>query len=168
MTELVNRLVTLARMDEDETELEKELFSLSNAILDTVSAFASSIESNNKKLLLNIPDNISFYGNEGAIRQLMSFLLDNAVKYCDDGGTIGVALFNEKHPIIVVDNSYNAVNNVPLNKLFDRFYRTDKARTYGGGFGVGLSIAKGIVEKHHGTIRAINLGNNIIRFQVNL
>ena len=168
MTELVNRLVTLARMDEDGTKLEKELFSLSEAVLDTISTFTSHIEKEQKKLLVNIPEGIQYNGNEGAIRQLISILLDNAVKYCDNGGVIGIALYGGKHPEIIVDNSYTAISNISLEKLFDRFYRADKARTYGSGFGVGLSIAKGIVEKHHGTIRAINLEDKVIRFQVNL
>ncbi len=168
LTELVNRLVTLARMDEEKSKLEKEIFSLSDAVLDTVSTFAPHIEKEHKKLLVNIPEGIQYNGNEGAIRQLVAILLDNAVKYCDDVGFIGIALYGEKRPTIIVDNSYSAVSNIPLDKLFDRFYRADKARTCGNGFGVGLSIAKGIVEKHHGTVRAINLGGNIIRFQVNL
>ncbi len=168
MTELVNRLVTLARMDEDGTKLEKEPFPLSEAVLDTVYTFASHIEKEQKKLLVNIPEGIRYNGNEGAIRQLVSILFDNAVKYCDDKGVIGIALYGGKRPTIIVDNSYSAVASISLDKLFDRFYRADTARTYGNGFGIGLSIAKGIVEKHHGTIRAINLGNNVIRFQVSL
>ncbi len=168
LTELVNRLVTLARMDEEKSKLEKEIFSLSDAVLDTVSTFAPHIEKEHKKLLVNIPEGIQYNGNEGAIRQLVAILLDNAVKYCDDVGVIGIALYGEKRPTIIIDNSYSAVSNIPLDKLFDRFYRADKARTYGNGYGVGLSIAKGIVEKHHGTIRAINPGGNVIRFQVNL
>ena len=168
MTELVNRLVSLARMDEDSTKLSKELFSLSEVILDTVSAFAQHINNQQKKLLTDIPNDIDYYGNEAALRQLISILMDNAVKYCDPDGMIKVTLRGGKHPIILVDNSYTGVGSMELNRLFDRFYRADKARTYGGGFGIGLSIAKAIVEKHHGEIRVFPLGNDMIRFQVNL
>ena len=94
--------------------------------------------------------------------------MDNAVKYCDEGGSIWVALNGGKHPILTVDNTYSAVGSIKLSRLFDRFYRVDKARTYGSGFGIGLSIAKAIVEKHHGNITAVNLGNERIRFQVKL
>ena len=115
-----------------------------------------------------IPDHISYHGNEAAMRQLISILLDNAVKYCDPDGMIRVTLRGGKHPVILVDNSYMAVGRMELDRLFDRFYRADKARTYGSGFGIGLSIAKAIVEKHHGNIKASPLEDNMIRFQVSL
>ncbi len=168
MTELVNRLVSLARMDEDNTKLTKEPFSLSEVVLDTVSAFAQHISNQQKRVLTDVPDHINYHGNEAAIRQLISILMDNAVKYCDPEGMIRVTLRGGKHPIILVDNSYMAVGSIELDRLFDRFYRADKARTYGGGFGIGLSIAKAIVEKHHGEIRAFSLGNDRVRFQISL
>ncbi|WP_040196746.1 sensor histidine kinase [Candidatus Soleaferrea massiliensis] len=169
MTGLVNRLVSLARMDEDNTKLSKEPFSLSEAVLDTVSAFTQHINTQHKELLTDIPDDINYHGNEAAIRQLISILMDNAVKYCDPGGVIRVTLRGGKYPTILVDNSYTVAGSMELDRLFDRFYRADKARTYGGGFGIGLSIAKAIAEKHHGgEIRAFSLGDDMIRFQVSL
>ena len=109
-------------------------------------------------------------GNEAAIRRLFSILLDNASKYCDPDGVIRVTLEKGKgrRPVIAVDNTYTAVCGIELNRLFDRFYRADKARTYGSGFGIGLSMAKAIVQKHHGEISAANLDNRTIRFRVRL
>ncbi|HIT53949.1 MAG TPA: HAMP domain-containing histidine kinase [Candidatus Fimivicinus intestinavium] len=168
MTKLVNRLVSLARMDEDNPKFTKETFSLSEVVLDTVSAFAQHIRNQQKRILTDVPDGINYHGNEAAIRQLISILMDNAVKYCDPEGIIRITLREGKHPIILVDNSYMAVGNIELDRLFDRFYRADKARTYGGGFGIGLSIAKAIVEKHHGNINASPLDDDMIRFHVSL
>ncbi len=168
MTGLVNRLVTLARMDEEETQMDKTLFNLSDAVMETASVFSSHIEKEQKILKLHIPEGIEYTGNEGAIRQLVSILMDNAVKYCDNRGTISVSLQNGRHPILFVDNSYQHVDTIALDRLFDRFYRADKARTYGSGFGIGLSVAKAIVQKHRGEIRAQNIGNHTIRFQVSL
>ncbi len=168
MSELVNRLVSLARMDEDGTKLEMKEFSISDAVADTVSYFAPGVESGGKHLTVNIASPSSYVGDEAGIRQVVSILMDNALKYCDMGGEIKVTLTGDRHPIMCVENSYAAVTNVELNRLFDRFYRADKARTFGTGFGIGLSIAKAIVEKHHGNITAYNVDNNSIGFKVKL
>ncbi len=168
MASLVDRLVSLARMDEEQVKLEKETFSLSDAVLDTVSAFASTAEKSGKTLSIHIAPGVSYHGNEEMIRQLTAILLDNGVKYCDPQGTITITLTGGRHPVLAVENDCTAVNDMELSRLFDRFYRADRARTYGSGFGIGLSIAKGIVEKHHGEIQAQNIEACKIRFLVRL
>ena len=103
------------------------------------------------------------------IRKLMSILLDNAIKYCDPGGQIYITVYSKGHsPVITVENTYSNVDNVELGKLFDRFYRADKARTFTGSFGVGLSIAKGIAKNHKGDIVAYRKDSNHIGFKVTL
>ncbi len=170
MTELVNRLVTLARMDEEHTRPETAPFDLSNALADTAAAFSSAAEKRKITLAFNIPPLVRYKGNETAIRQLVSILMDNAVKYCDPSGTITVTLQEHggKRAVFTIENSYQAVGTIELSRLFDRFYRADKARTYGSGFGIGLSMAKAIVEQHHGEIQAQNLDGKAIRFLVKL
>ncbi len=170
MTELVNRLVTLARMDEKHTRLETAPFDLSDALADTVAAFSSAAEKREITLTSNIPPLVQYKGNETAFRQLVSILMDNAVKYCDPSGTITATLqeHGDNRPVFNIENSFQAVDSIELSRLFDRFYRADKARTYGSGFGIGLSIAKAIVEQHHGEIQAQNLGRKAIRFWVRL
>ena len=69
---------------------------------------------------------------------------------------------------MTVDNTYAAVGKLELDRLFDRFYRDDKARTAGSGLGLGLSIARAITEKHRGEITALNHGGSAIRFRVRL
>ena len=88
------------------------------------------------------------------LRRVAAILLDNAVKYCDAGGAIQVKLFQRRHPVLTVDNDYREVDRLELERLFDRFYRADRARTFSGSFGVGLSIAQSIVLRHRGTITA--------------
>lgn len=168
MTELVNRLVQLSRMDEDQSTLEMTRFSLSEAVSETAAAFDGTARERDMTLTLDVPPGVCCTGDEASIRQLLSILLDNAVKYCDRGGTIRVGLSGGRHPVLTVDNSYAAVDSVELGRLFDRFYRADKARTYGSGFGIGLSIAKAIVEKHRGEITVSSLDGNAIRFRVKL
>ncbi len=168
MNELVNRMVVLARMDEEETKLEMCEFDLSDAVADTVSLFESAIEKSGKQLSVELCEHTQYRGDEASIRQVISILMDNALKYCDGGGEITVTLRGEKHPILTVENSYAAVQNIELDRLFDRFYRADRARTYGTGFGIGLSMAKAIVEKHHGSITAYKADHHKIGFKVKL
>ena len=168
MTELVNRLVTLSRMDEDQSALETARFSLSEAVNETAAAFAGAAREREAALTLDVPPEVFCTGDEAAVRQLISILMDNAVKYCDRGGTIRVGLSGGRRAVLTVDNSYAAVDSVELDRLFDRFYRADRARTYGSGFGIGLSIAKAIVEKHRGEISVSGLDGRAIRFRVKL
>ncbi len=168
MNELVNQMVVLARMDEDGTSLEAKEFSISDAVADTASSFVSSAEKNGKRLTVSINSPILYTGDEASIRQVVSILLDNALKYCDNGGEIRLSLTGDRHPVLCVENSYSAVGNIELDRLFDRFYRADMARTYGTGFGIGLSMAKAIAERHHGAISVYNIENNKIRFRVKL
>ncbi len=168
LNELVNRMVMLARMDEEGSEIEFKKFNLAAAVDAQCSTFIPTARSRGLNLLLDIGEDIFFEGDETGIRQAVSVLMDNAMKYCDTGGTVTVRLTADRHPILTVENSYSAVQSIELKRLFDRFYRADKARTYGGGFGIGLSIAKAIVEKHHGSISAYNAENSRIGFKIKL
>ncbi len=164
---LINQLVTLTRMDEDKSNLTVAEFDLSNAAADSVSEFVNLAEEKHKTLTYNIEPNMSYEGDEGLIRRLLAILLDNAVKYCDEGGEIKISVYEKRYPIIIVENTYHDVDNIELDRLFDRFYRADKARTFNGSFGIGLSIAKSIARTHHGNITAYKK-EGVIGFKVEL
>ena len=116
---------------------------------------------------MQVDPGVDYTGDEEAVRRVVSILLDNAVKYCDDGGTIVLRLEKRRHTAILsVENSYAEVSGVELDRLFDRFYRADKARTFHGGFGVGLSIAKAIVSRHKSEIGAYQKDGEYIGFKV--
>ena len=164
---LLNQLVVLSRMDEDHANLHMIPFDLTNAVSDTISEFQGLAEERQKTLVAVVEPQVSYQGDEGLIRRLMAILLDNAVKYCDVGGRIQVTLSNRRHPVITVENTYSNVDTLELDKLFDRFYRADKARTFDGGFGVGLSIAKAMAKNHHGEI-TVYKKDGIVGFRVEL
>ena len=164
---LVNQLVALSRMDEDQTNLIVSQFDFSSTISDTISEFKILAADRQKNLIADVEESIGYKGDEALIRRLMSILLDNAVKYCDSGGQIYVSVCEKRHPVIIIENTYSEVDSIALDKLFDRFYRADKARTYDGSFGVGLSIARAIAKSHHGNICA-NKRGKIIGFKVEL
>lgn len=167
MTKLINRLVSLSRMDEEQNPLQKENFDLTDVVYDVASEFVQLAFENNKILYCLAQPKVMYKGDEAHIRQLMSILLDNAVKYCDTDGEIHIDLTEKHHPVITVENTYADVDNIELDKLFDRFYRADKARTYDGSFGIGLSLAKEIVNKHGGEI-SVYKKRNTIGFKVEL
>lgn len=158
---MINQLVALSRMDESQTHMVRAAFDLSAAVEDTVSEFRPLAAEREKKLQTSIEPGIRYEGDEGLIRRLASILLDNAVKYCDEGGEIRVEVCQHRHPVMIVENTYAQVGQLELDRLFDRFYRADKARTFSGSFGVGLSIAQSIVRSHRGSIHAYRKGDAI-------
>lgn len=167
MRNLINQLVTLSRMDEDHANLCICPFDLSDAVLDTVSEFQSLAGERKKKLEVKVEQSIEYRGDEGLIRRLLAILLDNAVKYCDEGGKIRIAAGSRRHPTIIVENTYAGAGDLELERLFDRFYRADKSRTFDGSFGVGLSVARAIARNHHGDIHVYRK-EHLIGFRVEL
>ena len=99
---------------------------------------------------------MSYYGDEKAVTQLISILLDNALKYSDEKGRISLKAFPKgKGVCIEVYNTAESVDASRLDRLFDRFYRADASRnSQTGGYGIGLSIAKAVAEAHKGKISA--------------
>ena len=166
MTELVGQLVALSRMDEDEQELVATEVSIGEIVLDTVSEFEPLAKERGKTLFSDIDRYVTCNGDEALLYRLIGILLDNAVKYCDNGGEICLTLNRGRRVVLTIENTYAAVDEIELSRLFDRFYRADKARTFTGGYGIGLSMAKAIVEKHHGEITAYKKDSAHIGFKV--
>ena len=168
MSRLVGQLTALSRMDEDIVPMEKISFSLSEICEDTVAEFTPLLDSRGLTITAQIQPEVMFYGDEAAIRRLVTILMDNAVKYCDPTGDIYLCLSARRQIQLVVENSCSGVDALELNRLFDRFYRGDKARTAGFSFGIGLSLSKSIAEKHNGTIKAYKAGESRIGFRVTM
>lgn len=166
MNLLINQLVMLSKIDEENMELPMEEFELSRQVETVVKDFTVLAEEKGCGILAQIEPKVLYNGSPESIRQLLSILLDNAIKYCDIPGEICVSVAKKRHIRIRIENTYRSVEQVELGRLFERFYRADEARTFNGGFGVGLSIAKTIVEKHKGEIKAYRSGTEKIGFEV--
>ncbi len=164
---LINQMVTLCRMDESDTPLALADVDLSSVIGDTVSEFEAFAADRKKRLSAVIEPGVHCRGDEALLRRLASILLDNAVKYCDTEGEIRVSLRSRHHPVLTVENTYAEVDQLELDRLFDRFYRADKARTFTGSFGIGLSIAQSIARKHRGTL-SVYKKEGVIGFRAEL
>ena len=166
MTELVNQLVALSRMDEEGAQLNVSEVALGEIVAGTSSEFEPLAREREKLLITDIDPSVSYVGDEALLARLIGILMDNAVKYCDSEGEIRVSLYRGRRVVLSVENTYAAVDEIELSRLFDRFYRADKARRFIGGYGVGLSMAKAIVEKHRGEITAYKKDATHIGFKV--
>lgn len=155
LAQLTNNLILLSRMEE-RPQTEKIEFPISDLVEDTVETFQTLARTRNRNLLSHIQPRLSMNGDEKAIRQLITILLDNAIKYSDDGGRIEITLEKQKNLIrLGVFNTAESVSRESLTHLFDRFYRADKSRnSQTGGYGLGLSIASAIVNAHKGKLVA--------------
>ena len=151
---LVRNLLALARMDRNEAKAEMKRFDLSRAVLDVTLPFESTVYETGKTMETNIPDGIECVGNEEMIKQLTVILLSNALKYSDRGGRIEVSLKSHgKQRELRVFNTGDPIPPENRDRIFDRFWRADPAHTREtGGHGLGLAIARTIVETHHGRI----------------
>ena len=151
---MVDQMLTLAEADAGERTVLSSEVSL-NELIDEVARSMRSIAETRQMLLETRPtDDVSVNGDPGRLRELVSVLLDNAVKYADAGGRVEVALRKEhRKAIIEVSDNGPGIPRDALPHVFDRFYRVDEARSReSGGTGLGLAIARHIVDAHGGTI----------------
>ena len=169
MSELVSELLSLARLDDKtEKKIVTEEFNLSDVFLQTVLPFESNIFEMGKTLEVDSKPDITYKGDVSSIKHILTILIDNAIKYSDEHGTISVKLYTHgSKRIIEVYNTGKGVPKDKLDKIFERFYREDEARNrQKGGYGLGLSIAKEIVKAHGGKISAQSEYGKWIRFTV--
>lgn len=170
LASLTEKLVFLSRMDEDGAAFTMVDFSLSDAVLDTAQPFEAVALSKNRKLSLDIEPDIILHGDEASIRQLVSLLLDNAMKYSSENSTIKMILKSDrKNRILTMENEAEGLSAGNYNTLFERFYRADVSRnSSSGGHGIGLSVAQAIVRAHKGKITARSDNGKTILFTITL
>lgn len=155
MNKLVNDLLTLARMENtNSTNFQK--FDLSKEVQMSVAVFESMIYEKEIKLETNIDKGIVFNGDKEDIKHIISIILDNAIKHTEKDGRIIVNAEKEKSDIkIEIKNQGEPISVEEQEKIFERFYRVDKARSRSEKrYGLGLAIAKEIVDKYNGNIKA--------------
>ncbi|MBR1701395.1 MAG: HAMP domain-containing histidine kinase [Lachnospiraceae bacterium] len=168
MTGLIQELVTLSRLDEKKkTEFVK--VDWSQICAQEAEAFAEVARNAGLEFTQEITKPVYVKGEEKALRELVTIFLDNAVKYCDTDGIISVHFTAEKHMAVFrICNSYANGRNVDYDRFFERFYRADESHnSKKSGYGIGLSIAKQIVEILGGTLKA-EWKDNTIQFVITL
>ncbi|NLH01868.1 MAG: HAMP domain-containing histidine kinase [Clostridiales bacterium] len=169
LSELTNSLVSLARMDEENSKLMMTDFSISDAVLESFEPFIQMAEHQGKTVEMSVQRNLTYAGNEESIRKLASILADNAVKYSEAGGRIWVTFRQSKNIVFQVKNSVERIEKGNHDEIFERFYRGDSSRnSETGGYGLGLSIAKAIGAAHKGKITARSEDGKSLEINVQL
>jgi signal transduction histidine kinase len=167
LSKLVANLLTLARSDANQLEIIKQPFRLDELVKEIVDHYAEMAAYQGKKMELYTDSPIFFVADKERIYQLLVILLDNAMKYTDEGGWIHLSCRQTASSItIAVQDNGIGIAKEDLPKIFDRFFQSDKARNKSDGTGLGLSIAKWIVERHGGKIKVDSQQGQGTRFEV--
>lgn len=155
MSKLTEALLTLARGDEDNVTLQKQKVDLTAVMAEVCAQLRPLAEQKNLQLVFNGTRKVFSLCDKDKIKQLLIILVDNAIKYSDSGTiTAGVEADGMQAVIRVLDKGIG-ISEGEAERIFERFYRVDKARSRAsGGFGLGLSIAQWIVKRHGGSITA--------------
>lgn len=166
LTSLVNSLVVFSRMEEKDT-VERTNFDLTETLKSRIEDFNELANFQKKYIVTDIDENLNYYGEKESIIQLMDILLENAIKYAPEDSNIWVKLNkNRKYATLKVSNKANVVKG-DLSKVFDRFYRLDESRNSSiKGYGIGLSMAQLIAEKHKETIQAYAPEDGIFKIEM--
>lgn len=168
LTSLTSDLVSLARMEEGKSAFVISDFCLSDAVEEEADAFQMLAQSSGKELKIEVQPALFMNGDEKTIRRLVNIFMDNALKYSPENTAVELELKKSGKQIVlsVFNQTSEPVEKEKLGLLFDRFYRTDSSRnSETGGHGIGLSMAKAIVESHGGKISASSPDGNSLRME---
>ncbi len=157
MNGLIQNLVMISRAAENKGNGPVQELNFSEVVKSVVEPFKSVAMQDKKELNLDLEEDAVISADESTIRQLVSILTDNAIKYCDPEGRIDVKLNKGKRGktvILTVSNDYKDGENVDCSRFFDRFYREDSAHENQQGYGIGLSMAESICKQYKGKISA--------------
>lgn len=155
MKDLVQKMLTLARMEDDPNRGAWETMDLSDMVMETALAFEATAFEKGLTIDENVADDIAVKGNRAQVQSVVECLLDNACKYADAGSTVTVSLEKAgKKAKLTVHNTGSYIPPEDLAHVFERFYRADKSRTAGDSSGLGLAIVQSVAEAMGGTVAA--------------
>ncbi|GAA0778580.1 HAMP domain-containing sensor histidine kinase [Clostridium subterminale] len=161
MSHLIDDMLSLAKLDEDKKVLSLQPININKILENLLMSFEAVFFENKIEFKNNLKDNFFINGDLEEIKKLFNILIDNAIKHTFQNGTITISSSKLKSKIeIIITNTGEGIPDKDLEKIFERFYRSDESRQRKtGGYGLGLAIANAIVTKHKGKIYArSNLG----------
>ena len=168
MSNLISQLVVLSRLEEREDLVLSDV-DMSEEVNKVIKDFKAVVDTQGKKLEYTVAENIHVKADEKGIHELTNILVDNAVKYCDEEGTIKVTLSQKgKTTYLAVSNDYKEGTGIDCKRFFDRFYREDQSHnSEKQGYGIGLSMADSLVRMFKGKIN-VSYKKPVITFTVTL
>lgn len=170
MTSLTNDLLYLTEMDDSRSRMIYSKFNLSDVVENIILTMEAVIFEKHISLEYDIEPDLTVLGNSEQIKQVIMILLDNAVKYSNPKGSVTLSLKKQHNDMVLaVTNTGEGIAPEHLASIFDRFYRTNASRARKqGGYGLGLAIAKSIIEQHKGKIYAKSFVGESTTFYVHL
>lgn len=169
MKKLVENLLFLAKSDANQQPAQFVNVNLSDVAWSCLLPFESIAYEQGVHLHSEIENDLHVSGDEAQLKQLMMIFLDNACKYTPEKGRISVSLKKTGDKIhCMIHNTGSYIEKDEIEHLFERFYRCDKARVHQGGYGLGLSIAKSIIDAHHGQIQVTSSQEEGTGFRITL
>ncbi len=156
LADLTGELVYLSRMEEENPSLQMQPLPFSELVDETARSFQAPALAGGKHFEASVAPDLQVSGDEKALAKLVSILLENAMKYSPAGGTVALTLARSgRSARLTVKNSTQPMEKGNADRLFERFTREDRSRSSeSGGFGLGLAIARAVVEAHRGRIHA--------------
>ena len=155
MKDLVQKMLTLARMEDDPNRGAWESMDLSDMVMETALAFEAAAFEKGLTIEENVESDLVVKGNRAQVQSVVECLLDNACKYAAPGSRVTVSLEKAgKKAKLTVHNTGSYIPPEDLKHIFERFYRADKSRTEGDSSGLGLAIVESVVEAMGGTVSA--------------
>lgn len=164
LTSLTGQMVMLTRMEEGQEKISAERLDISGLVKEAADPFFVLAKNSGKELVLQVEKNLMGSGNKELLFRLVSILLDNSIKYSVPGSRIFLSLSQKgRRTVLKVSNETEMIQKGNLDILFERFYRTDASRnSETGGSGIGLSVAKAIVEAHKGKIHGESADGKVL------
>jgi len=169
LSKLVSSLLTLARSDSGQIQLSKKIFSLNELLEEIMDHFSEVVTFQNKDISLIIKNTYFYFGDQERIHQLLVILIDNAMKFTKENDVIQISCEQVKNNFVLkVQDSGIGIKEDNMDRIFDRFFQEDESRTSNSGIGLGLSIAKWIVEEHSGKIKVQSKQGQGTMFEITL
>ena len=167
---IITDLLTLTKMDSEETAIKHEKFDFTELCIGAVHALQPAAEKNRLTLTMDVAKDVTLQGDESKLGQVIYNLIDNAIKYTPEGGSVHVTMKADgRNAVFAVRDTGVGIPEEDAKHIFDRFYRVDKARSREtGGTGLGLSIVRQMVQLHRGEIKVDSVFGKGSTFTVTL